>query len=177
MGTCSDSVLRTQQYSKARLGTKMKTKILQVHKIRLPFIGYIYMLTSIPLLSQIWQYSEFDRAHANSIFSFGYSEKALFQMKHSSQKTSGICQYYLALRSILWTCIQHIQNMYLSWGLNHGLWHTALLPVYGQFCALSWMCCTQLANSLKSCLVKMHDRKFLIVRRSTPVFKYYERLR
>lgn len=38
-----------------------------------------------------------------------------------------MCQQNLGFRSVLWTCIQCIRSMHLSWGFNWSLWHTACL--------------------------------------------------
>lgn len=67
--------------------------------------GYVYMHTYIPLLFQIWRYSEFDTGHV--VFECVFHSVWWFRIQHLPIQ---IC-WHSSLRSILWTWIQPIQIM------------------------------------------------------------------
>ena len=113
---------------------------------------YVYMHTNIPLLFRIWQYSEFDTGHVNTmtecwIFSIRpYSQYSIFWLRRV------IFRYYLGFRRILWTFIQRVRNMCLNLGFYCRLMVSSV-RCYG--------CCIQ-TNHPTVCKAADHETQLLL---------------
>ena len=92
-----------------------------------------------------------------------FSKYSIFRLRR------GIFWYYSGFRGILWTCMQRIRNMRLSWGFCSSLWQ--FMAAYGQICALLWLLYTKRqANSLQGC-----SRDVCPKEKKEKLFKRYER--